>query len=398
MDEARVLHASFTTMFGPPAAMYWAPGRVNLIGEHTDYNQGFVLPAAIDLGCWVAGSPRDDNKLIVYSDNFAESAESELGNEHARRAGKWWDYPLGVAWALQQSGYRLRGTDLYIRGNVPIGAGLSSSAAIEVCVGYALLDLSGHAIDRTRLALSCQRAENEFVGMRCGIMDQFVSCHGQAGRAVLLDCRSLDYGLVPIPGAMHIVVCNTMVKHKLASSEYNTRRTECEEGVRRLAEVLPHVGALRDVTFPQLEQHRSRLTETIYKRCRHVVTENDRVHKLAYALQNGDTGAIGELMADSHRSLRDDYQVSCAELDLMVDLAGKQKGVFGARMTGGGFGGSTVNLVNAADAPDFQRHMAMAYRSATGLNPDIYVCEASQGAGPVDPGADASVSRSPDAA
>ena len=175
---------------------------------------------------------------------------------------------MGVAWALRQAGYRLRGANLYIRGDVPIGAGLSSSAAIEVCVGYALLELSGHPVDRVRLARACQRAENEFVGMRCGIMDQFVSCHGAAGHAVLLDCRSLDYRLVPVPDQMQLVICNTMVKHELAASEYNTRRAECEEGVRRLAQVLPHVRALRDVSRPQLERHRGLLTQTIYKRCR----------------------------------------------------------------------------------------------------------------------------------
>jgi galactokinase len=384
MDETQDLLAKFKAMFGPPAAMYRAPGRVNLIGEHTDYNQGFVLPAGIDLSCWAAASRRDDGKLVIYSSNFGELVEADLGAQTLRPSGKWSDYALGVAWSLQQSGYRLRGANLYIRGDVPIGAGLSSSAAIEVCVGYALLDLSGHAIDRARLALSCQRAENEFVGMRCGIMDQFVSCHGRAGHAVLLDCRSLDYRLVPLPSEVQLVICNTMVKHKLGTSEYNTRRAECEDGVRRLADVLPHIRSLRDLTLPELERHRDRLTQTIYRRCRHVVTENDRVQKLAAALQSGEISALQQLTADSHRSLRDDYEVSCAELDLMVDLACRQKGVLGARMTGGGFGGSTINLVRTADSLEFQRSVAAAYHAATGLSPDIYVCEASQGAGSVD--------------
>jgi galactokinase len=383
MDEPHELEANFTAMFGPLAAVYRAPGRVNLIGEHTDYNQGFVLPAAIDLFCWAAASRRDDDKLVVYSGNFGESVDFDLGDQNPRRSGKWWDYPVGVAWALRQSGYRLRGTNLYIRGDVPVGAGLSSSAAIEVCVGYALLDLSAHAIDRTRLALLCQRAENEFVGARCGIMDQFISCHGQAGHAVLLDCRSLDYRSVPLPSQIQLVICNTMVKHELGASEYNTRRAECEEGVRQLAEVSPHISSLRDVTLPELEQHRDRLRETIYKRCRHVVTENDRVHRFAAALRNGETGALSRLMADSHRSLRDDYEVSCAELDLMVDLACRQQGVIGARMTGAGFGGSTINLVNAADSAEFQRRVAAAYHAATGLSPDMYVCKAAPGVGPV---------------
>jgi galactokinase len=385
MDEPHGLEASFTTRFGPLAAVYRAPGRVNLIGEHTDYNQGFVLPAAIDLFCWAAASGRDDDKLVIHSENFGESVELDLGDPNPRRSGKWWDYPLGVAWALQQSGYRLRGANLYVRGDVPVGAGLSSSAAIEVCVGYALCDLSGHAIDRTRLALLCQRAENEFVGARCGIMDQFISCHGQAGHAVLLDCRSLDYRPVRLPSRIQLVVCNTMVRHELGVSQYNTRRAQCEEGVHRLAEVLPHVGSLRDVTLRELEQHRERMSETIYRRCRHVVTENDRVHEFAAALQHGDTNALGRLMADSHRSLRDDYEVSCAELDLMVDLACRQQGLVGARMTGGGFGGSTINLVNSTDSAEFQRRVAAAYHAATGLRPDIYVCRAAPGAGPVCP-------------
>ncbi len=370
-------------MFGPLTAVYRAPGRVNLIGEHTDYNEGFVLPAAIDVACWAAASRRGDGKLIVYSANFEESVESDLGGPHPQRSGKWWDYPLGVAWALQRSGYRLQGANLYIRGDVPLGAGLSSSAAIEVCIGYALLDLSGHPVDRVRLALLCQQAENEFVGARCGIMDQFIACHGQARHAVLLDCRTLDYRLVPLPERLQLVICNTMVKHELAASGYNTRRSECEEGVRRLAEVAPHIRSLRDLTLSELEQQRGRLTETIYKRCRHVVTENDRVHKLASALQSGQTSALQPLMSESHCSMRDDYEISCAEVDLMVELACEQKGVFGARMTGGGFGGCTINLVNAADSLEFQRRVAAAYQSATGIKPDIYVRTAAQGAGPV---------------
>jgi galactokinase len=209
-----------------------------------------------------------------------------------------------------------------------------------------------------------------------------------------LDCRSLEYRLVPLPQQIQLVICNTMVKHRLAASEYNTRRAQCEEGVHRLAQAVPGINSLRDVTRTQLEEHRGRLTETIYKRCRHVVTENDRVHKLAAALQDGETGALSALMADSHRSLRDDYEVSCAELDLMVHLASQQPGVLGARMTGGGFGGSTVNLVNAADSHDFRRRVAAAYRSATGLEPDIYVCKASQGAERVSPPPQASTAHS----
>jgi len=381
MDDAQLLRAQFATMFGRAAALYRAPGRVNLIGEHTDYNDGFVLPAAIDLACWVAAARREDEKLRIYSANVQEAIESDLGRGLQRRSGKWWDYPIGVAWALQEAGYRLHGADLYVRGDVPLGAGLSASAAIEVSVGYALLNLSGCAIDRTRLALACQRAENEFVGMHCGIMDQFISCHGQAGHALLLDCRSLEHRAARLPDGVRLVACNTMVKHSLAASEYNVRRTQCEEGVKRLAEALPQIRSLRDVTQEDLQRHRHRLSETVYRRCRHVVTENHRVQRFASALDRGDRSSLKQLMADSHRSLRDDYEVSCAELDLMVDIALQQKGVLGARMTGGGFGGSTINLVEAAYERDFASDVAAAYRAATGKNPDIYLCEAAEGAG-----------------
>jgi len=211
-------------------------------------------------------------------------------------------------------------------------------------------------------------------------MDPFVSCHGRAGHALLLDCRTLEFQYVPVPPRMQLVICNTMVKHQLGASEYNTRRAECEEGVRKLAAALPGIVALRDVTLVQLEEHRALLSDTIYRRCRHVITENDRVHAVAAALKSGEIGELGPLMAGSHLSMRDDYEISCRELDIMVALAAEQPGVYGARMTGGGFGGCTVNLVATDHAFEFQRHMAAGYRAATGLRPDIYVCEAAQGA------------------
>lgn len=380
MNHVGGLQAKFKALFGTTAKIYRAPGRVNLIGEHTDYNDGFVMPAAIDFSCWVAIAPRDDHNLVIHSENFADSVEVNLKDHMPAPSGKWYDYPLGVAWVLQLAGHNLRGASLLVHGEVPLGAGLSSSAALEISTGLALLGNSGCQIDRTRLALLCQRAENEFVGAHCGIMDQFISCYGQAGHGLMLDCRSLDYQLIPIPNGVNLVICNTMVKHELGSSEYNVRRAECEQGVRKLAEVLPGIRALRDVKFAQLEQHRGRLPEVVYKRCRHVITENDRVCKAALALQKGEIQSLGKLMADSHQSLRDDYEVSCAELDLMVNLASQQKGVYGARMTGGGFGGCTINLVNAENTTEFQRGVAEGYHSATGRHPDIYVCKASQGA------------------
>jgi len=269
---------------------------------------------------------------------------------------------------------------LRIRGEVPIGSGLSSSAAIEVATASALAANSGLEIDRRELALLCQRAENEFVGARVGIMDQFVSLFGQAQHALLLDCRSLEFKLLPLPDNVRLIICNTMVKHELASSAYNERRAQCEAGVRVLAQFYPNVTALRDVTMEQLEQHRSELPEVVYRRCRHVVTENARVIEAGEALEQHDLNRFGKLMRASHVSLRDDYEVSSDELDLMVELAEKIDGVYGARMTGGGFGGSTVNLVREEQADEFRARVAEEYEQVTGLKPEIYVCSAGNGA------------------
>ena len=384
MDKVRQLLDKFRVLFGTSAAVFRAPGRVNLIGEHTDYNDGFVLPAAIGFSCWVAIAPRTDRKLVLHSEIFGESVEADLDRLNAHAEGKWHDYPLGIASTLEKAGKRLRGANLFISGDVPLGAGLSSSAAVEVATGYALLAASDYPVDRKQLALLCQRAENEFVGARSGIMDQYVSCFGRSGHALLLDCRSLESRALPLPSSLHLVICNTMVKHQLGASEYNTRRAECEEAVRRLAVVMPAVRSLRDVSLPKLEQQRARLTATLFKRCRHVISENDRVSQFASALQQADIASLGALMAESHRSLRDDYEVSCRELDVMVEIALRQDGIRGARMTGGGFGGSTINLVDAAKSPEFRWRVSADYAAATGIQPDIYICEASQGAEEID--------------
>jgi len=379
MTRGRELLESFQVRFGTSASVFRAPGRVNLIGEHTDYNEGFVLPAAIGFSCWVGIAPRDDRKLVLYSENFREMHEASL-DELGTGSGNWTDYPLGVAWALQDAGYRLRGANLYIAGDVPLGAGLSSSAAIEVSSGYALLSVAGHAVDRTELAKLCQRAENEFVGARVGIMDQFVSCHGRAGHALMIDCRSLEYRALKVPPGMSLVICNTMVKHTIQAGEYNVRRAECEEAVRKLSAALPGIRSLRDVSMEQLVENRQLLTEALYRRCRHIILENGRVAAVAELFERGETHGLGELMAASHESMRDDYEISCRELDVMVEIAGRQRGVYGARMTGGGFGGCTINLVDAENAAEFRQRVATEYESAIGLRPDIYICEASQGA------------------
>jgi galactokinase len=370
----------FKVRFGTAASIYRAPGRVNLIGEHTDYNDGFVLPAAIDFYCWAAVAPRRDRSLVIHSENFNETVEAGLDSLSPLEKKHWANYPLGVAWALAQAGKRLTGANLYISGEVPLGAGLSSSAAVEVAIGFALLDQSGLAVDRAELARLCQKAENEFVGAHVGIMDQFVSCFGRASHALLLDCRSLQYEFVKLPPDLQLVICNTMVRHELASGEYNARRAECEEGVRILRIVLPEIRALRDVTLTQLEKHVRILPAKVFARCRHVITENARVKSAVEAFHSGDTKALGPLLQDSHRSLRDDYEVSCRELDLMVEIAMAQPGLIGARMTGGGFGGCTINLVESAAVSEFRRNVAAEYSSKTGLTPEIYVSPASEGA------------------
>jgi len=284
---------------------------------------------------------------------------------------------------LERAGHHLRGANLLIQGDVPMGSGLSSSAAIEVASGLALLENSGLHLDRLDLVKSCLQAENEFVGARVGIMDQFISSCAQAGHALMLDCRSLEHRLLPLPRDLSLVICNTMVKHALATGEYNTRRAECEEGVRLLSHSLPSLRALRDVSLTELEAHAGTLPKIIFKRCRHVISENARVAKAAAALDQGDLDNFGFLMAESHRSLRDDYEVSCAELDLMVELARQQEGVYGARMTGGGFGGCTINLVRTDAVRGFQPGVADAYQKSTGRAPQIFVSPAAEGAGEV---------------
>jgi galactokinase len=357
-----------------------APGRVNLIGEHTDYNDGFVMPAAIDLSVFARIWPRDDRILEIRSENFSHRIEFDLDQKDPRALGNWSDYVIGVAVMLERAGHRLRGAHLQIRGEVPVGSGLSSSAALEVATASALIANSNVNIDSRELALLCQKAENEFVGARVGIMDQFVALFGKAQKALLLDCRSLEFRLLPLPDTVNLVICNTMVKHALASSAYNERRAECEEGVQRLKRSLPHIKALRDVTLEELEQFRNDLPGVVYRRCRHVITENERVLAAAEALEDRHLGPFGQLMGESHKSLRNDYEVSCKELDVMVEIASRVEGVYGARMTGGGFGGCTINIVAVEQVERFKHIVGRDYERFTGLKPEIYVCEASNGA------------------
>jgi galactokinase len=379
-SAAQLVAYEFTRSFQGRCRVFRAPGRVNLIGEHTDYNDGFVMPAALGFYTYAAVGTCSDRRLSVYSLDFDETAELKIDALVPGPTGHWSDYVRGVAAVLRAHGVDIRGANLVIKGEVPMGAGLSSSAAIEVSTAFALLAAAEAHLDRREIASVCQRAEHEYAGTQCGIMDQFISCFGQANHALLLDCRTLAYETLPIPDAARIVICNSMVKHELAGGEYNRRRADCEAGVQLLQSNLPNVRALRDVDLRQLNQYSAEMPERIYRRCRHVVSEIARTLEAAAALKSGDLGLFGRLMYASHDSLRDDYEVSCHELDLLVELASKCSGVFGARMTGGGFGGCTVNLVAAEAVESFSSGIAQQYREATGKKPEIYVGTASDGA------------------
>ena len=374
------LGTRFKERFGDTPTVWRAPGRVNLIGEHTDYNDGFVLPAAIDFYTSVAASPNAGGILHVWSEQYREAVEIPLANTSGPPRGHWSDYVRGMAGVLQSAGYKLAGANLLIDGRVPVGAGLSSSAALELSTGLALLGIAGVDLPRLDLVHLSQQAEHQYAGAMCGIMDQFIAGFGQQDNAILLDCRSLEYSLLPIADAVRLVICNSMVKHDLAAGEYNSRRAECAEAVKTLQRSNSEVRALHDVTLEMLDAHRADLSELVYRRARHVVTENARVLRAATALKSNHLDECGKLMFASHRSLRDDYEVSCPELDLLVELAAKSEGLIGARMTGGGFGGCTVNLVRGDAVETFQRDITTAYQRATGRTPDVFVCRPAAGA------------------
>ena len=380
--ELEQLAGEFRKRFGAQPRLFQAPGRVNLIGEHTDYNDGFVMPFAIDRRTIAAASPRADTKINVNAKDLGEHASFDLADPAVFQRKTWVDYVEGsVRSVAERSGVELRGADLIIASNVPIGAGLSSSAAIEIAVGYALLSLNDIAIDQKELAFAGQQAEHNFVGIRSGIMDQFASVFGKKGSAMLLDCRSLEIGYVPIDDdEITIAVIDTKVKHNLASSEYNSRRAECEAGVEILRTHEPGIRSLRDVTSETLEKYRNHLPETILKRCRHVVSENDRTIEAAAAFKKHDFAAAGRLMTGSHRSLKEDYQVSCPELDQLVETANSVAGVFGSRMTGGGFGGCTVNLAERRSLDSLSEVTRRDYLAAFGFEPEFYVFQPADGA------------------
>jgi galactokinase len=377
--EGQRLREQFQRLYGQEARIFRAPGRVNLIGEHTDYNEGFVMPVAMDLYTWVAAAARQDMRVQVYSQNLRERAEMDLQHLNLQVQRHWSAYVLGVAASLRISGAEIGGANLLVEGKVPMGAGLSSSASVEVAAGYALLESSGLSRSPVELAKICQRAENEFAGARCGIMDQMIACCGRANYALMLDCRTLGFRLLPLFADAQFVVCNSMVKHDHAAGEYNARRADCETATRILAEQIAGVRALRDVSLADLERHAHLLPEVVYRRSRHVISENARVLAAREALERGDPESFGRLMRESHRSLKEDYEVSSAELDVLVEITGEIAGVYGSRMTGGGFGGCTISLVRSGAVEEFQSAVARGYERATGRKPDIYIVRASDG-------------------
>ena len=396
----RALARGFARRFGrEPQGLAVAPGRVNLIGEHTDYNEGFVLPVAIDRTVLAAFSPRSDRQVRMYSLEFDEEDSFSLDDIKRLKGDVWGNYVRGVAAVLQGAGYRLTGLDMAIQGDVSIGAGLGSSAALEVAVLGAFQQAAALSIDPRDQALLAQRAENEFVGVGCGIMDQMAAVMGRRDHALLIDCRSLETEAVPLNLAAHglkIVVAHTGVRRALSDSAYNQRRQECSRAVQVMANVIVAgpVGALRDITSKDLADHEGRLPEPLARRARHVVSENERVLKGVDGLRRGDLLAFGQLLYVSHQSLALDYEVSSPELDLMVELARDVEGVVGARMTGAGFGGCTVNLVRQEAIDNFRRQVIEVYRGRTGLPAEMHVCEAVDGLRII-AGADAPASRSP---
>ncbi len=371
---------AFEQAFGYPSVrLYRAPGRVNLIGEHTDYNDGFVLPMAIDRAVWLAAAPRSDRQVRVRAVNLEKDDLFALDGLRPSLEAHWANYVRGVLAMLELAGHRLAGLDLAYSGDVPIGAGLSSSAAVEMAVAAAARDLFSLDLSPLDLARLSQRAEHEFAGTQCGLMDQLISAVGQEGQAMLIDCRAFTWQPVPLPHDVVVVVCDTSRRRGLVDSAYNERRAQCEEGARRLG-----VSALRDLDVATFEAQSKDLPPVLRRRCKHVVHENDRTLRAAQALREGDLHSFGRLMNESHTSLRDLYEVSCEELDLMAALAQSQPGCWGARMTGAGFGGCAVALVDMPAVDAFTHNVAAVYERQAQRTPVLYVCQASAGAGLVE--------------
>jgi len=358
-----------------------APGRINLIGEHTDYNEGFVLPAAIDRKVEITAKKRSDHQVTVHAIKFNEDASFQLDNIQFDNTRTWSNYERGVADILQKEGYELTGVDMVIGGDIPLEAGLSSSAAVEVASIVMFNGMNNLSIPEIELIKMAQKAENEFVGMKCGIMDQFISCLGKKDNALFIDCKTLDYNYVPLKiKDAKIVISNTKVKRQLVTSEYNKRREECEKGVEFFKQFLPGINSLRDIPKSEFEKHKEKLPEITAMRCEHVIFENDRVLKSLEVLKDNKLEEFGELLYGSHYSLKDLYEVSCDELDIMVEIARSVRGVYGSRMVGAGFGGCTITLVHNDSVEELQNRIMKEYFEKTGIQPELYICSSEEGA------------------
>jgi len=379
VERERVLRAH-RQRFGQEGHIFAAPARVNLIGEHTDYTGGFVMPMAIDFRTVAVVSAREDGRAVFYSANYDEEVGFEIARLKRTPGGNWSDYPSGVLWSLREEGVAVPGFSMSLAGDVPLGAGLSSSASIEVATAMALLGHVRKELPLEKVATLCRRAENEYVGAKSGIMDQFAVAGCVANRAMLLDCRSLEFQLLPLPDQVRVVICNSMVKHAVATGEYGDRSAEVEAGQAVLRRERPGVKLLRDATLEDLEACRHLMSPASFKRCRHIITENARVMEARKALLAGDMERFGALMVEAHVSVRDDFAASCEEVDVLVAIAMQQAECFGARITGGGFGGCSVNVVRADAAEQFVATLRREYAVKTGIAADCFVCTPSDGA------------------
>ena len=381
-DRIAQLKEDFQKLFGSaPSTIVKGPGRVDLMGIHTDYNEGFVLPVAVNVDVIAAGKLRDDNKVVVYSGNFGTTSEFSMDAIEHDQVNTWSNYVRGVVHFLQEAGIKLQGANIALHGNVPIGSGLSSSAAIEMATGFLFQTLVGFEMSGPDMALIGQKAENKFVGVNTGIMDQFISRLGKKDSALFLDCRTLDYELVPLDTSkVKVVICDTAKRRGLVDSEYDLRRSQCEEAARLFGQWIPNVRALRDVSVENFEKYKDRLPDVVRMRAEHVIYENHRVVRSRDVLKSGDFVEFGQLMNASHDSARDLYEVSCFELDAMVDVARAVPGALSARLAGAGFGGCAVSLVKDESVEQFLEVVSVEYKKKTNLTPSLYVCTAEDGA------------------
>lgn len=379
--NAHELRTTHEAAEGSAARLFRAPGRVNLVGEHTDYSGGFCMPAAINFETKIAASPRSDRILKLHSLDLREAVEVDLDRLPMDRQGHWSGYFIGTAWSLREAGIEVPAATLTITGNVPQGAGLSSSASLEVAAATALLAIAGRSMSGPEVARVCQRAENEYVGAPVGIMDQFISANGRAGSALILDTRALTFDLAPIPSHLRLVIANSMVKHSLSDGgAYATRRREVEEGTAALHAYRYDIGLLRDATLDDLNVCEGKMSSDAFKRCRHVITDSQRVLDGLTLLRAGDVVAFGKLLNDAHRSYRDDFEASCSECDILAAIGQAQTGCYGSRLTGGGFGGCVVSVVEADASESFVAAVKAEYLARTGIVAEVYVCGTADGA------------------